>query len=124
MAGVCACGRDVEQLVQPELLQIREDFGVSFQLDGGALLPGHQPPGAEEGQDIQGGDVDKAQEQGVAVGVEGTSGVDGGNGLVDGGVARESDYWHVKSPSGPLKSISKALLNTVREKSCENWKRD
>lgn len=87
-------------------------------------MPGHQPPGAEESQDIQGGNVDKAQEQGVAVGVEGTSGMKGSDGLMDGCVAREIDYWHVKSPSGPMKSISKALLNSVREKSCENWKRD
>jgi hypothetical protein len=56
--------------------------------------------------------------------MQSTGGEYRGNGLMDSGVARESDNWHVKSPSGPLKSVSKSVLNSVREKSCENRKRN
>ena len=105
-------------------MESRKGFGFTPKLNRGAFAPGHQPPGAEISQHVHRRDVSEGEEDRVAIGMQGASGVKGSDCLMDGGVAREIDYWHVKSPSGPLKSISEALLNAVREKSCENWKRD
>lgn len=81
-------------MVEAEKLQSRKDFGFTPEFDRGAFAPAHQAPGAEIGQHIHGGDVHKGEEDRVAIGMQGASGVKGSDGLMDGGVSGEGDDGH------------------------------